>query len=46
VKAATNTTTIYNPIMKDVVKAVAGTEDKESDEYKVAAGQLWVKPLV
>jgi len=45
-KAATETSNIYNGMMKDVVKAVAGTDDKKSDEYKAAAGPLWVKSLV
>jgi hypothetical protein len=37
---------IYEELMKDVVKAIAGTSDKGSDEYKVAAGQLWGKSIV
>jgi len=45
-KSATGMSNIYEELMKDVVKAIAGTSDKESDEYKVAAGQLWVKSLV
>jgi len=45
-KAATERSNIYKGMMKDVVKAVAGTDDEKSDEYKVAPGQLWVKSLV
>jgi len=35
-----------NGVMKDVVKAVAGTEDEKSNKYKAAAGQPWVKSFV
>jgi len=45
-KAATGTKDIYKEMMKDVVKVVAGTSDQKSAEYKVAAGQPWVKSLV
>jgi len=45
-KSATGMSNIYEELMKDVVKAIAGTSDKDSDEYKAAAGQLWVKLLV
>jgi len=45
-KSATGTSNIYKELMKDVVKAIAGTSDQESDEYKVAAGQPLVKSLV
>jgi len=34
-KAAAETSNIYNRMMKDVVKAVAGTDDKKSHEYKL-----------
>jgi len=45
-KSATGTTNFYNGVMKDVVKAIAGTENEKSNEYKAAAGQPWVKSLV
>jgi len=45
-KSATGMSNIFEEVMKDVVKAIAWTSDKDSDEYKAAAGQLWVKSLV
>jgi len=44
-KLAAGTSNIYKEMMKDVVKAVAGTSDQESEEYKATAGQPWVKSL-
>jgi len=45
-KSASGMANMYEELMKDIVKAIAGTSDKNSDEYKAAAGQLWVKLLV
>jgi len=49
-KSATGMGDMYEELMtdivKDIVKAISGTSDKNSDEYKAAAGQLWVKSLV